>query len=89
MFSRCSPGWMRKELVLFHSGAATSPDYHWRWHITQHLSSMANQAGFQVVVIDPRSVFASQQRFSPDIDLQLVWPSDYFADHHADSRPRS
>ena len=54
-------------------------------HITQHLSSMANQAGFQVVVIDPRSVFASQQRFSPDIDLQLVWPSDYFADHHVDS----
>ena len=54
-------------------------------HITQHLSSMANQAGFQVVVIDPRSVFASQQRFSSDIDLQLVWPSDYFNDHHVDS----
>lgn len=54
-------------------------------HITQHLSSMASQVGFQVVVIDPRSVFASQQRFIPDIDLQLVWPSDYFADHHIDS----
>lgn len=54
-------------------------------HITQHLSLMASQVGFQVVVIDPRSVFASQQRFIPDIDLQLVWPSDYFADHHIDS----
>ena len=53
-------------------------------HITQYLSSMATKTGFQVVVIDPRPVFATQQRFGPDIDLQLVWPSDYFADHHVD-----
>jgi len=54
-------------------------------HITQHLSAMAAQTGFQVVVIDPRSVFASQQRFSPDVDLQLTWPSDYLAVHKPDS----
>ena len=54
-------------------------------HITQHLSAMAAQTGFQVVVIDPRSVFASQQRFSPDVDLQLTWPSDYLSVHKPDS----
>ena len=53
-------------------------------HITQHLSAMAAQTGFQVVVVDPRSVFASQQRFGPDIDLQLDWPSDYLAAHEPD-----
>lgn len=54
-------------------------------HITQHLSAMAAQAGFQVVVVDPRAVFASQLRFGPECDLQLSWPSDYLAEHHPDS----
>lgn len=54
-------------------------------HITQHLSAMAAQTGFQVVVVDPRAVFASQQRFGPDVDLHLTWPSDYLADHYPDS----
>ena len=54
-------------------------------HITQHLSAMAAQTGFQVDVVDPRAVFASQQRFGPDIDLHLDWPSDYLANHHLDT----
>jgi len=79
--------WLDDETELFHFVQLPPPRLIiiGAVHITQHLSSMANQAGFQVVVIDPRSVFASQQRFSPDIDLQLIWPSDYFADYHFDS----
>ena len=53
-------------------------------HITQHLAAMAAQTGFQVVVVDPRAVFASQQRFGPEIDLHLDWPSDYLENHHLD-----
>ena len=54
-------------------------------HITQHLAAMAAQTGFEVIVVDPRAVFASQQRFGSDIDLQLAWPSEYLATHQLDA----
>ena len=42
-------------------------------HISQHLASMASQAGFAVTVIDPRRTFATADRF-PGIDLMFDWP---------------
>lgn len=42
-------------------------------HISQHLASMASQAGFAVTVIDPRRTFATADRF-PGIDLVFDWP---------------
>jgi xanthine dehydrogenase accessory factor len=45
-------------------------------HIAQAIARMAKLAGFDVIVIDPRSAYAQQDRF-PGISLCLEWP------HHA------
>jgi len=42
-------------------------------HIAQQLVPMAQRAGYEVTLIDPRSAFASQARF-PDVELVLEWP---------------
>lgn len=42
-------------------------------HISQALASMAKIAGFDVHIIDPRTAFASQDRF-PDLQLDAEWP---------------
>jgi len=42
-------------------------------HISQFLAPMARMAGYEVTVIDPREVFASNSRF-PDIQLTDEWP---------------
>lgn len=42
-------------------------------HISQFLAPMARMAGYEVTVIDPREVFASDSRF-PDIQLTDEWP---------------
>lgn len=44
-------------------------------HITQALVPMARISGFDVTVIDPRTAFATEERF-PDTDLQAEWPED-------------
>lgn len=44
-------------------------------HIAQPLSAMAALAGFEVTVIDPRSAFASEERF-PQVEIQHEWPDD-------------
>lgn len=44
-------------------------------HISQALAPMAKLAGFDVTVIDPRSAFASPERF-PDVELIAEWPQD-------------
>lgn len=44
-------------------------------HISQALAPMARIAGFDVTIIDPRTAFASTQRF-PDADLHAEWPED-------------
>ena len=44
-------------------------------HIAQHLAPMARAAGFQVTVIDPRSAFASAQRFA-EVTLLNQWPDE-------------
>ena len=78
--------WLDEEAGLFHFIQPAPPRLVivGAVHITQHLAAMAAQTGFQVVVVDPRAVFASQQRFGPDIDVHLDWPSDYLTNHHLD-----
>ncbi len=44
-------------------------------HISQALAPMARLAGFDGVVIDPRTAFASRERF-PDIELVAEWPDE-------------
>ncbi|MCR9134972.1 MAG: XdhC family protein [Alphaproteobacteria bacterium] len=44
-------------------------------HISQALAPMATMAGFDVRVIDPRSAFATAERFV-GVDLVADWPAD-------------
>ena len=44
-------------------------------HIAQHLAAYARACGYDVVVVDPRPAFASEQRF-PGVTLNTEWP-DY------------
>jgi len=54
-------------------------------HITQFLAPMARQTGYDVVVIDPRSVFSTAERF-PDTTCLTAWPDEAMADLSPDSR---
>jgi len=42
-------------------------------HISQALYPMARAAGFDVTIIDPRTAFATPERF-PDVNLLTEWP---------------
>lgn len=42
-------------------------------HISQALAPMARTAGFDVVIVDPRTAFATPERF-PDVELHAEWP---------------
>jgi xanthine dehydrogenase accessory factor len=44
-------------------------------HISQALAPMAKIAGFDVTIIDPRTAFATPERF-PDVPLLAEWPVD-------------
>ena len=44
-------------------------------HISQALAPMAKLAGFDVTIIDPRTAFATADRF-PDVELLAEWPQD-------------
>jgi xanthine dehydrogenase accessory factor len=44
-------------------------------HVAQPLASMARVAGFDVVVVDPRTAYATFERF-PDVRLDPRWPQD-------------
>jgi len=44
-------------------------------HIAQALVPMAQMAGYDPLVIDPRESFAAQARF-PDVQISNEWPSD-------------
>ncbi len=48
-------------------------------HITQALAPMAALAGLDVTVIDPRSAFASRERF-PGVTLCAEWPDQAMAE---------
>jgi xanthine dehydrogenase accessory factor len=47
-------------------------------HITQALAPMARMAGFDVAIVDPRTAFATAERF-PDVELHAEWPQDVLA----------
>lgn len=47
-------------------------------HISQALAPMARIAGYPVEIIDPRSAFATPDRF-PDVPLHAEWPQDVLA----------
>jgi xanthine/CO dehydrogenase XdhC/CoxF family maturation factor len=42
-------------------------------HIAQHLAPMAAAVGFEVTIVDPRSAFATPERF-PGVALAREWP---------------
>ncbi|CAK7256239.1 MULTISPECIES: XdhC family protein [unclassified Shinella] len=44
-------------------------------HISQALARMAGVAGFDITIIDPRTAFATEERFA-GIDLVADWPED-------------
>ena len=52
-------------------------------HISQALAPMAQIAGYPIEIIDPRSGFASPERF-PDIDLHADWPETVLAERPLD-----
>ncbi len=44
-------------------------------HIAQRLIPMASEAGYEVVVVDPRQAWATEARF-PAVDLLSDWPDE-------------
>lgn len=54
-------------------------------HIAQPLSRMAALSAFDVTVIDPRTAFATNERF-PNLHLITAWPDEALADLPLDAR---
>ena len=54
-------------------------------HITQFLAPMARQAGYDVIVIDPRAVFSAESRFPGTVCL-TAWPDEALAELQPDAR---
>jgi xanthine dehydrogenase accessory factor len=52
-------------------------------HISQALAPMAKILDFEVAIVDPRTAFASPERF-PDVALHPVWPDVYLRQHPLD-----
>lgn len=52
-------------------------------HISQALAPMARIAGYPVEIIDPRTAFATPDRF-PDVPLHADWPQDVLAQQPLD-----
>lgn len=44
-------------------------------HISQALVPMVGECGFDITIIDPRTAFATKERF-PSVNLQAEWPQD-------------
>lgn len=47
-------------------------------HISQALAPLARIAGLDVAIVDPRTAFATPERF-PEVAVAAEWPQDYFA----------
>lgn len=54
-------------------------------HIAQALYPMAQAAGFDVHIIDPRPIFASETRFA-DVARSVDWPAEALAQQGLDAR---
>jgi xanthine dehydrogenase accessory factor len=54
-------------------------------HIAQYLADMATAAGFEIIIVDPRRGFVSEQRF---VEYQTLceWPDNALADLNLDGR---
>ncbi|MBV9975035.1 MAG: XdhC family protein [Hyphomicrobiales bacterium] len=52
-------------------------------HISQALAPMAKTLGFDIAIVDPRTAFASPERF-PKAALHAVWPDAYLAQNPLD-----
>jgi xanthine dehydrogenase accessory factor len=48
-------------------------------HVAEHVVAIAARAGFAPLVIDPRRLFAQQDRFA-EADVRVVWPDVAFAE---------
>ena len=44
-------------------------------HVSQALAPLAKEVGLDVVIVDPRTAFASPERF-PDVEVIAEWPQD-------------
>ncbi len=53
-------------------------------HISQALAPIARIAGYPVEIVDPRTAFASRERF-PDVTLHADWPEAVFQKHPLDA----
>lgn len=53
-------------------------------HISQALAPMAKIGGFAVTIIDPRTAFATPERF-PDVELIAEWPEEVLASRPLDA----
>ena len=53
-------------------------------HISQALAPMAKIAGFDVTIVDPRTAFATEERFS-DVPLLAEWPEEVLKTKPLDS----
>lgn len=53
-------------------------------HISQALVPMIKQCGFDLTIIDPRTAFATIERF-PDVNLMPDWPEEVLSDELIDS----
>jgi xanthine dehydrogenase accessory factor len=54
-------------------------------HVAQPLAKMAAEAGFGVIVVDPRKAFATEARF-PGVALVRAWPAEALASLALDRR---
>jgi len=48
-------------------------------HIAQYFANFAKNLNFEILIIDPRGYFVSNQRF-PDVKIINKWPEDAFKD---------
>ncbi len=53
-------------------------------HISQALAPMAHTAGYDVIIVDPRTAWATEERF-PGFALDLRWPDELMEDTPPDS----
>ncbi len=54
-------------------------------HIAQALIPLARQAGYDIIVIDPRTAFASEERFA-GVPRDARWPDEALQDVRLDAR---
>ena len=54
-------------------------------HIAQSLARMAGATGYEVLVVDPRSAFATVERF-PGVTVHAAWPDEVLSNLRLDPR---